>query len=71
MNAVGVKKFIEKHPDVIRKIFPTKEEATIFGTELKERLLFQDETERNQPVKEMLLDYIDVLEEQREGTVIS
>ena len=56
---------------MIGKIFPTKEEATIFGAELKERLLFQDETERNQPVKEMFLDYIDVLEEQRKGTVIS
>ena len=56
---------------MIGKIFPTKEEATIFGAELKERLLFQDETERNQPGKEMFLDYIDVLEEQRKGTVIS
>ena len=71
MEAVGLKSFIEKYPKSVHILFPTVNEATILGAELKSRLQFQEETlEANRLVKDMFLDYIDVLEHRKEGTVL-
>ena len=71
MEAVGLKSFIEKYPKSVHILFPSVSEATILGAELKLRLRFEDETlEANRPVVDMFLEYIDVLENRKEGTVI-
>ena len=43
MEAVGLKTFLEKHPDAVHILFPTEEDATILDEELKARLIFHDE----------------------------
>lgn len=71
MEAVGLKSFIEKHPKSVHVLLPTVSEANILGAELKSRLRFVDDTlEANRPVVDMFLQYIDVLENRKEGTVI-
>jgi hypothetical protein len=68
LEAVGLKSFLQKHPDAIRILFPTQEEATILGKELKARLVFEDEDlETNQLAKAMFIDYIDLLEKRQKG----
>ena len=71
MEAVGLKSFLERCPRSVHIVFPTVSEATILGAELKSRLHFEDKTlEANRPVMDMFLEYIDVLENRKEGTVL-
>ena len=68
---MGVKSFIEKYPKSVHILLPTVSKANILGAELKSRLQLVDETlEANRPVVDMFLEYIDVLENRKEGTVI-
>ena len=71
MEAVGLKSFLERCPRSAHIVFPTVSEATILGAELKPQLHFEDKTlEANRPVMDMFLEYTDVLENRKEGTVL-
>ncbi len=69
-GSCGIKVIFTEAPDAICILFPTQEEATILGKELKARLVFEDENlETNQLAKAMFIDYIDLLEERQKGSL--
>lgn len=70
MNTVGLTCFMQRHPEAICFLFPSQREATILGKEIKERMVFNDEEEANQPVISMFLEYIDVIEKRQEGMLV-
>jgi hypothetical protein len=68
MEAVGLKTFIETHPESLELIFPTQQDANICANQLKARLQFYDEgSETNAPVMAMFVEYIDLIESRKEG----
>ena len=70
MEVVGLKTFIEKHPQSVELIFPSQNVALIDVNEMKSKLLFQEDDGSNihNAVKEMFLQYIDVIDSRMEGT---
>ena len=70
MEVVGLKTFIEKHPQSVELIFPSQNVALIDVNEMKSKILFQEDDGSNihNAVKEMFLQYIDVIDSRMEGT---
>ena len=70
MEVVGLKTFIEKHPQSVELIFPSQNAALIDVIEMKSKILFQEDdgSDIHNAVKEMFLQYIDVIDSRMEGT---
>ena len=70
MEVVGLKTFIENHPQSTELIFPLQNEALIDVNQMKSKILFQDDgSDVHNAIKEMFLQYIDVIDTRKEGTV--
>ena len=69
MEVVGLKTFIEKHPQSVELIFPSQKDALIDVNEMKSKILFQEDdgSDVQNAVKEMFLEYIDVINSRAEG----
>ena len=70
MEVVGLKTFIENHPQSVELIFPPQNEALINVSEMKSKMLFQEDgSDVHNAVKEMFLQYINIIDSRVEGTV--
>ncbi len=69
MEVVGLKTFIEEHPQSVELIFPCQKAALIDVNEMKSKILFQDDdgSDIHNAVKEMFLQYIDAIGNRIEG----
>jgi hypothetical protein len=68
---VGLKSFLERYPHIINQLFPTDEECKFSAKEVKEKISFSgEESEANTRTKKFFLDYIDVVENRKEGVYI-
>ena len=69
-KTVGLKSSIERNSEVITQLFPTKEECQISAAEFKGKIEVHDSlTERNQAALDFLFQYIDNLQERKQGAV--
>lgn len=70
MEVVGLKKFIENHPQSVELIFPPQNEAIIDVSEMKSKILYQEDgSDVHNAVKKMFLQYIDIIDSRMEGTI--
>ena len=69
MQVVGLKSFIERHPDVINQLFPTRKDCHLSAKAMKEKVIFNNDEslERNAMAKNFFLQYMDLIENRKEG----
>lgn len=69
MQAVGLKSFIERNPEVIKQLFPTRDDCNICAKEMKEKICFNDDAsaDPNATAKDFFFQYMDLIESRKEG----
>jgi hypothetical protein len=70
MQTVGLKSFIESNPEVISQLYPTRKDCNIYAQEVKDKIEFSDDEtlERNAKTKDFFFQYVELLENRKEGT---
>jgi hypothetical protein len=70
VQTVGLKSFIESNPEVISQLYPTRKDCNIYAQEVKDKIEFSDDEtlERNAKTKDFFFQYVELLENTKEGT---
>ena len=71
MQAVGLKSFIEQNPEVSYQLFPRRKDCRISAEEMKNKIEFSDDVypEMNAKPKNFFLQYIELLDNRKEGKI--